>query len=174
MGFLDNVALRKAERNLRPFMRTDERIIEYDIAEVAQLGRNLPVVLSNRAVYFLSDPAIRTPYAHILDLQARGPTVAFSTQSGNSFLIQIVGPPKGDIYDTIAHHLDKVIKHRQEIDVPGGTVTALCRQVEEDGSPVWIYMSSHEVQLDSPEVKSAIAVELSTIADRLGVPLSGV
>ena len=152
-------------------MRSDERIIEYDIANVQQVGSKIPVVLTNRAVYFLANPAVRTPYAHILDLQARGPIVAFATKSGNAFVVEILGPPKGDIYDTISHHLDELIRHREDVLVPGGYVLAICRSVAEDAPPVWLYMSNDEIGLDTPEVKHAISVALSPAAERLGVPL---
>lgn len=172
MSFLDNLAIRRAERGLRPFMRPDERIIEYDIANVEQIGSRIPVVLTNRAVYFVDRDAVRVPYEHILDLQAQGRAlVAFATKSGNTFVVEVVGSPKGDFYETISHHLDKVIRHQQLIGVPGGQVLAVCRRLEEDGKLAWVLQASAHISLDAPDVRSALRTELGSMAERLGVPL---
>lgn len=173
MGFLDNLAIRKAERSLRPFMRADERIIEYDIANVQQIGRNVPVVLTNRAIYFTGGTSIRVPYEHILDLQARGRLmIAFSTKSGNAFLIEIVGAPKGDLYETISHHLEKAIEHQQLIEVPNGQVFAICRRIEEDGPLTWVIQSSEDVSVEDPAVHDILHRELAPVVERTGASLN--
>lgn len=183
MGFRDDTVSGQAEKRLRPFMRPDERIIECDIAnarvesggDVRTMGQNIPVVLTNRAIYISSDPVIRTPYAHVTDVQAfaRG-RILVSTRSGNNFLIDTVGATKGDIYDTVSHHLEKVTLHRERIEVPGGVVTAECRDLAEDGAPGWLYRSSPDVNLASKETQTALAAALEGAAMRLEVPLPGV
>jgi hypothetical protein len=153
-------------------MRQDERIIEYDVANVQQIGPKIPVVLTNRAIYFTGRTSIRVPYEHILELQARGnQIIAFSTKSGNAFLIEIVGPPKGDLYETISHHLDRAIEHRQLIDVQGGQVYAVCRRVEEDGPLTWVLQHSEDVVIDDPTVKSTLTRELAPVVERTGADL---
>lgn len=130
------LAIKFAERRLRPYQRSDETITEYDIADVPPMGKSIPVVLTQRAIYFVNNlRSIRVPYQHIFDLQARGKQiVAFSTKSGNAFLIQIQGTPKGDMYHSIAVRLKEgVVKHQQLVEIPQGTVVAVCRRIEEDG-----------------------------------------
>lgn len=172
MGFLDNLAIRRAERNLHPFMRPDERIIEYDIADLAQFGRNIPVVLTNRAIYFVAATSVRVPYEHVMNVEANGPLlVGIATKSGNSYVIQIVGTPKGDLYSSINHYLDRVIKHEEEVEVPNGSVRAICRREEEDGEPRWMFIIPEHFDITDREVWGAIKRKLGPTAQRLGVPL---
>jgi hypothetical protein len=175
MGFLDNLALRKAERSLRPFMMADERIIEYDIADVDPIGKQIPVVLSNRALYFLeqrSEQGIRVPYANIMDVESKGNLlIGLATSTGNSYVIRVIGTPRGDIYETISHHLDQVIKHRQVVDVPGGQVEAWCRKLKEDGDLTWVFYADAGVDLGRVEVKHILSEALAPASKRLGARL---
>ena len=172
MGFIDRIALKRVEGRFRPFMRADERMIEYDIADVNPVGRQIPVLLSSRAVYMGTQTVVRVPYARILQLESRGPAlVAMSTFSGKVFLINITGTPTGDIYRTISFYLDKAVRHQQTVSVPGGQVHAACRQVDEDGSLTWVLGASDGVELDDGEVRSELAAELAPVIERLNVPL---
>lgn len=171
MGFLDNVAMRKAERALRPFMRSDERLIEYDIANINPIGRRVPVILSNRAVYFQQgNQAIRIPYAEIVDVQALGlQMIAVATKSGNAYLLEIIGPPKGDLYDTITHHVDKSVKAVHSIEVPGGSLSAMLRRIEEDGPWVWLVGTSEGVDLENEHVRASVRDQLGPAIEESGV-----
>lgn len=172
MGLLDNMAIRRVGKNLRPFMRADERLVEYDICDIDPVGKKVPVVLSSRAIYLMAQgrTAVRVPYANVIDLRSQGTQMlSVVTSSGNSFVLSVIGAPKGDLYDTIAHHLDQLSRYVDTVNVPGGDVHVRCRPVKEDGDPTWLYRPSDGVDLDDRHVQATLTKTLTPVAEGLGV-----
>ncbi len=107
MGLLDNFAMRQQEKALRPFMTPDERLIEYDICHVDP-GGQMPVILSNKAIYINGrqpGEKVRIDYANVADAASAGQRFAIETKSGNRLTFEVVGKPKGDLWETISHHV---------------------------------------------------------------------
>jgi hypothetical protein len=133
MSFLDTVAMRRVFRTLRPFLRPDERPLDYEIANVEGIGPNTAVVLSTRAMYLMPSRGLDTvavPFTNIVDLQARGQHLIAVQTSNNTFIIS-VKRPRIDLYGMLAGGLDKILRHKEVIEVTGGQVTAVCRPFSE-------------------------------------------
>jgi len=165
----------RTARSLRPFMRRDEHLLEYDIADVGGIGYNIPVVLSGRAIYMPSAAiaaTVRIPYEEIVSVEARGRNrIAFQTKTFNVYLIEIKGAPRGDIYQTITQHLDNLARFDRWVTVAGGQVHATLRPLTEDGPLVWALFQTEGVDLAAPHVRAQLEAELTDAIAQFGIQL---
>ena len=176
MGFLDNAAMRSANKRLRPFMRSDERLIEYDVCDITPPADvrvdmlNVAVVLSDRAIYVLSKPdSVRFPYQEVMQVEGDSRMFGWASSLGGTYLVTVRGRPKGNLCETIAHLVEKQVAHHEEMRVGDEVVVAECRPRREDGPLVWTMYHTGGLDFNDPQVQRTIRSRLAPLSDKLGV-----
>lgn len=184
MNILDKVAIRRTERMLRPFMASDEHIMNYEIADVSRndwpRSSRLPVVFTNRAIRFtLPDhTGVRVPYSSVVDLRSTKAgcvLIATAPRPGvtYTYMINPVREPRMEMYEQIGSQMKQLERHSVKVDVTETQwVHAVVRTMGEQSVLCWYFVpfgQDEAPDLREPAVQRCLHSELAATSDEYGI-----